>query len=242
MRCSQVLAAVILAATAAVSTGCAYSPPPVSDKVQQAYEQGATPPAAKKTILVTVIGDSYVAGSSMGGTGATNWTSVLSSDLKGEPEVDMTKQGLGGSGYVKRGPTGKIFSEVISSSVGPKSNAVIFFGSINDQAAKPEELREAANKAYADTKAAAPNAKLIVIGSPWTSPNVPRSVLANRDTLKEAALAAGAVWVDPIEEGWFFNQPSLIGADKTHPTDEGHAYMEKLVLPHVQPIITALRG
>ena len=154
----------------------------------------------------------------------------------------MTKQGLGGSGYVRRGPTGMVFSEAISSSVGPKSDVVIFFGSINDQAAKPDELREAANKAYADTKAASPTAKLVVIGSPWTNPNVPQSVLANRDALKEAALAAGAVWVDPIEEGWFFDQPALIGTDKTHPTDEGHAYMEKLVLPHVQPIITALRG
>lgn len=40
MRRSRLLAAVVLAASVAVSTGCAATPPPVSEKVQQAYEQG----------------------------------------------------------------------------------------------------------------------------------------------------------------------------------------------------------
>lgn len=225
----------MFAVAALALSGCvAQVPPPVSEKVQAAYDNRHSPAPVKDYTLVTVVGDSYVYGSNMGGLTTRGWTSLASADLQGEQDVDVTNAGVGGSGYVTRGPKGVVFSEVLPQSIGPKSDLVVFFGSINDRTATPEQVRDAASKAYALTKEKAQNAKLLVIGPAWTSADVPADMLAIRDALKHAASKAGAAWVDPIAERWFFDQPALIGSDGVHPTDEGHAYMKKMILPHMQ--------
>ena len=56
-------------------------------------------------------------------------------------------------------------------------------------------------------------------------------MLTIRDSLRRQALAAGAVFIDPIAEGWFVGRPDLIGGDGVHPTDAGHAYMAERIAP-----------
>lgn len=234
--------AVLAVATAGVIGAAILTPeptPPVSESVAQAYAERTKPPVVQEYTLLTVVGDSYVAGSNMGGTGITNWTSLVSAGLKSAGNFDVTRSAAGGSGYVTRGPKGTVFAELLPSSIGPKSDLVVFFGSINDRPASPDQVGSAATAAYADVKRLAPGAKLMVIGPAWMSAEVPADLLANRDALQEAALNAGAAWVDPLEEGWFFDQPALIGTDKIHPTDEGHAYMQKLIMPHIQKALGA---
>ena len=230
----RTLAAAVLAVSVALTAGCASAPPPVSEKVAAAYADRTNPPAETEYTLVTVVGDSYTAGSNMGGLTTTNWTSLVSSDLKSAGDFDISRAAAGGSGYVIRGPKDTVFSELLPSAIGPKSDLVVFFGSINDRAASPEQVGSAATAAYADTKRRAPKAKILVIGPAWRNADVPPEILANRDALREAARKAGASWVDPISERWFFDQPALIGSDKIHPTDEGHAYMKTRILPHIQ--------
>jgi lysophospholipase L1-like esterase len=206
---------------------------PVSEKVAAAYDNRNVATPAPDRMNITIIGDSYVGGSNMGGTNLKGWPALVGAQLPAPETIDVNKSGLGGSGYVKRGPTGKLFGEVIPTVAGPKTDVVVFFGSINDRGSSPDQVGQAAAGAYAEAKAAAPQAKLLVIGPAWTSANVPADLLAIRDSLEQAATTAGAAWVDPINEGWFFDQPALIGADKVHPTDEGHAYMGRLILPHL---------
>ncbi|MEV5051576.1 SGNH hydrolase domain-containing protein [Arthrobacter sp. LAR12-1-1.1] len=183
--------------------------------------------------LVTVVGDSYVAGSDMGGVSTTNWTSLVAQQLQVSGPISLSRSAAGGSGYVAPGPKNIVFDELLTTSIGPKTDLIVFFGSINDSGANSAQVGMAAAKAYADAKKLAPNAKLVVFGPAWSNPKVPAKIIANSQALRSAAEAAGATWIDPIAELWFFDKPSLIGTDKTHPTDEGHAYMAKQILPHL---------
>lgn len=235
----NVALAALLAATAAVVWLAVFqdrAQPPVSAKVAAAVT--ATPSAAPEPTLITVVGDSYTAGSDMGGVSTTNWTSLVAQQLQIGP-ISIQRSAAGGSGYAVRGPRDTVFDELLISSVGPKTDLIVFFGSINDNGADTSEVGAAAAEAYADARRLAPTAKLIVIGPPWTNAKVPAKVAANSQAIREAAEAAGATWVDPIAERWFFDQPALIGADKTHPTDEGHAYMAKLIYPRIAAALGA---
>ena len=242
----QVAGLVVLAVAASAAVGAAVlrpeGTPPVPAEVSAAYENKTTAPVAAvadKT-LITVIGDSYVGGSNMGGNGINNWTALITADLPNPKNIDLNKAGLGGSGYVTRGPTGKVFEEAAAAALGPNTDVVVFFGSINDGSASGAKVGSAAAQTFATAKEAAPKAKLLVFGPAWTNENVPAEMLAVRDAVKRSAQAAGATWVDPIGERWFFDRTALIGADKTHPTDEGHAYMEKQILPHLKKVLATL--
>jgi len=236
LRSNRLLAAAVLAATLAFSTGCAATPPPVSAKVQDAYNQGlkATPTPRSDTNQVTVIGDSYVFGSDIGGYSIHNWTHVSQIALQGDVTTDVTNGGVGGSGYVVRGPKDITFAEVLPRYVGPETDLVVFFGSRNDRAIGKAKIEAAALATYDEVKKLAPHAKILVVGPPWPNADVPVEMFTTRDALKSAASKAGVGWVDPLEDRWFFDQPALIGSDTTHPTDEGHAYIAQLLVPHMR--------
>jgi hypothetical protein len=45
----------------------------------------------------------------------------------------------------------------------------------------------------------------------------------DRDVISTAVEVAGATFVDPLGEGWYVDQPGVIGVDGAHPTVAGHA-------------------
>ncbi len=94
-------------------------------------------------------------------------------------------------------------------------------------------MQAAAEEAYRSVQAENAEAPLLVIGPPWVDGSPPASQLRNRDAVRAAAATVGAIFVDPLAEGWFADRPELIGADGVHPTDEGHRYMADLILPHI---------
>ena len=77
----------------------------------------------------------------------------------------------------------------------------------------------------------APTARLLVIGPPWPTDDVPDNVWRVRDALAAEAAAIGATFIDPLAEHWFVGRPELIGKDGIHPTDAGHAYMADKIAP-----------
>lgn len=183
------------------------------------------------TVEVSVIGDSFTGGSKMGGLEGSNWTVALPSEIP-DAGVRINRQGLGGSGYVSRGPNGKTFKDKVARTFTPDSDVVVIFGSINDMSYPIEQTADAISSVFAAAKQSAPDAKLVIIGPAWTNKEVPSSVLAIRDVLARNSAGAGADFIDPIAEEWFFEEPSLIGPDGVHPTDEGHAYIARKLAPH----------
>lgn len=184
---------------------------------------------------VLVIGDSYTGGSDMDTGEAARWPALLNERV---PNTIVTTASAGGAGYVAASPiTGQTLPQVEGANPAVNYDVVIVFGSRNDSRAAAERVGVAATDLYQRIGGESPEASLIVVGPPWVDADVPSALERNRDAIRRAAEAAGAVWVDPLADGWFFDRPELIGSDGVHPTDAGHAYMADRIAPVVQQVI-----
>lgn len=188
---------------------------------------------------IAVVGDSYTAGSSEGGNGPRGWTEIAWQLLAAEGvDVDAEVAAEGGAGYGERGHRGSVFKDLTVRAVRRNDDLVVFFGSRNDQPVDPARFPGLAADTLASARAAAPAAKILVIGPPWPTADPPPEVLGIRDSLRYQALVNGAVFVDPLAEGWFVGRPELIGVDGVHPTDAGHAYLAARIAPLIYDQLT----
>lgn len=181
---------------------------------------------------IAVIGDSYTTGSGEGGNGPQSWPELawgLLAQRGVEIRADVAAEG--GAGYGQPGNRGSIFEDLTARAVRGDDVLVVFFGSRNDQPVDPAVYPNMAAGTFQLARLMAPTAKFLVIGPPWPTADPPSQVLTIRDSLRRQALAAGAVFIDPIAEGWFVGRPDLIGGDGVHPTDAGHAYMAERIAP-----------
>lgn len=206
--------------------GCNRQPPAYESRYT---EPSTAPPAAAQP--VAFIGDSYVGGSGEGGMRDKGWPALVTTQLEQQgihirPDIGSA----GGSGYVNRGPTDKVFADLIPEAVHPDDRLVVVFGSRNDRGIPTDTLATAVRDTLAGVKATAPNAALLVIGPTWFGDPTP-AILEVRDTLRAQAQAVGAVFIDPITDGWFTGQAGLEGADGVHPNDAGHVYLAEKIGP-----------
>jgi lysophospholipase L1-like esterase len=181
---------------------------------------------------VAVIGDSYTTGTDEGGLGPNGWTARAWQTLayRGvQVAADVASEG--GAGYGVRGNHGSVFEDLTARAVHPDDMLVVFFGSRNDQGVDAMQFAGMAHNTLDLARRAAPSSRLLVIGPPWPTADVPNSVLQIRDMLKVQAWVAGAAFVDPLAERWFVGRPDLIGADGVHPNDAGHAYLADKIAP-----------
>lgn len=181
---------------------------------------------------VAVIGDSYTAGSAEGGEGARGWTELAWQKLaRRGMHVAADVVAEGGAGYGVRGNQGSLFEDLASRAVHPDDALVVFFGSRNDRDVDPAQLTTMIHDTFGLARRVTSSARLLVIGPPWPTADVPDAMLRVRDILATEARAAGAAFVDPIAERWFVYRPDLIGTDGVHPTDAGHAYLADHIVP-----------
>jgi len=184
------------------------------------------------TTKIAVIGDSYTAGSAEGGNGLAGWPALAEQLLARQGvEVDADIAAEGGAGYGTRGSRGNVFQDLTAQAVRRDDDLVVFFGSRNDEPVDPQTFPALAAGTFQLARFAAPGAKFLVIGPPWPTAGPPPAVLKIRDSLRDQATLAGAVFIDPIAEGWFVGRPNLIGLDGVHPTDAGHAYLAEKIAP-----------
>lgn len=190
---------------------------------------------------IAVIGDSYTAGSPEGGEGPNGWTERAWRTLaeRGVPvAADVASEG--GAGYAVRGNRGGMFRDLTARSVQADDALVVFFGSRNDQDADLTQLPQLVRDTLGLARRVTPSAKMLVIGPPWPTADVPDSVLRIRDILDAEARGVGAEFVDPIAGRWFVDRPDLIGADGVHPNDAGHEYMADKIVPLISDLLPML--
>jgi lysophospholipase L1-like esterase len=184
---------------------------------------------------VAVVGDSYTTGTDEGGVGPRSWTARAWQTLAhGGERIAPDVAAEGRAGYGAPGDHGSIFEDLTAHAVKSDDALVVFFGSRNDQGVDPALVAGKARDSFDLAHILAPSARLLVIGPPWPTADVPGSVLRIRDVLSAAASAARATFVDPIAERWFVNIPGLIGADGVHPNDAGHQYMADKIAPLIR--------
>lgn len=181
---------------------------------------------------IAVIGDSYTNGTAIGGQGVNGWPAHAWTLLaRRNLQVMANVAAEGRAGYGVRGDQGNLFIDLTPRAVRPDDALIVFYGSRNDQGVDPTVLNGEVFNALSLARRIAPNARLLVIGPPWPTADVPPAVLQIRDVLSFQSMLAGATFFDPIAAGWFVDRPDLIGPDGVHPTDAGHVYMADRIAP-----------
>jgi GDSL-like Lipase/Acylhydrolase family len=189
---------------------------------------------------IAVIGDSYTTGTDEGGLGPKSWTArawqtLAQRGVRIAADVSAER----GAGYFVPGDQDSVFEDLTARAVKPDDALVVFFGSRNDQVVDPSLLAGRARDTFDLARILAPSARLLVIGPPWPTADVPEPVLQIRDVLNAAARGAGAAFVDPIGDRWFVDRPDLIGLDGVHPNDAGHAYLADKIAPLIRMQLTS---
>ena len=125
-----------------------------------------------------MIGDSYTTGTDEGGLGPNSWTAHAWQTLGARGlriAADVAAEGK--AGYAVPGDHGSVFEDLTARAVKPDDVLVVFFGSRNDQDVDPGLLTERARNAFDLARRFAPSARLLVIGPPWPTADVPGSML-----------------------------------------------------------------
>jgi lysophospholipase L1-like esterase len=165
----------------------------------------------------------------------------------GFPQVTAARLGAGivnaavsGSGYAATAgrPT---FPEQAAQGWGAAATAVVVFGGLNDewQGRGLEETRVGADTTYGLIRRLCPDAALVVAGPQWGATPQPGDFGAFREAIRCAALAAGAVHLDP--SGWLLGREDLM-YDPYHPNQAGHARIADRLAPELLWALTATPG
>jgi hypothetical protein len=201
----------------------------------QATAARETPGADQARVLV--VGDGF----STPPVSGQGWPELVRSDLDSAGRVMETVVAAADqAGYAESDPGGATFGRLVAE-VGGGFDLVVFFGSRYDIAAAGD-VEDAAVAAFAAAQAASPEATLLVIGPAWPDANPPGYIVTNRDAVAAAAGRSGAVFGDPLAEGWFAGtDAALIDPDGVRPTAEGHRYLADLMGPVIERVL-AERG
>ncbi|WP_158544897.1 SGNH/GDSL hydrolase family protein [Blastococcus sp. TF02-9] len=196
----------------------------------------APSPAAADAPVLAFYGDRYVVGTQLGGLGPTGWPALVSQRLGAQA---TEPHGAIDTGYVAGSIFGGLTYEAIAAQQPePDADITIVFGSRNDFQAPQADITAAATRTFDIIRANAPGTQLLVIGPAWTDAAVPPELPPVRDAVRQAALAAGVTFVDPLAERWFFDDVGLIGPDLISPNDAGHAYLADQIEPFVRELLS----
>jgi lysophospholipase L1-like esterase len=203
--------------------------------------QTETPSPGNRSPVIAVVGDSYTTGSPMDSGPEFTWSALMVDDLRRDrPELVLTVEAGGGSGYTTGGFRQLNFQQLAQVSMPAEPDLIIVFGSLNDSRSKPSGARVAARSLMGWLGAERPDATILVIGPPWVNDRVPANLFQIRDAVRDAAVEAGATFIDPLDEGWFAGpNAALIGDDNVHPTDAGQRHLAELITPRVEQLLAS---
>jgi lysophospholipase L1-like esterase len=119
----------------------------------------------------------------------------------------------------------------VASVLRARPGIVFVAGGHNDNRYGVRTTAKAADAVLRRLRRGLPDAVIVVIGPIWGNGSPPASIRGIRSELRRSAAAIGAMFVDPIRDGWFAGSARrLILADGIHPSDAGHRRIAALVL------------
>lgn len=233
----RILAVAAVTAVVYSSAACASEPPPVSEKVQAAYESGraiapsVVTPSPNLPVAV-FLGDSYTQG-----TGASvpskRWTTLVAKSFKWEEAND----GRGGTGYLSTADAngcGLSFCPNIESMTDraiEAAPAVVFVaGGQNDFGPfveNPDAVKASIAATYAKLRKALPKAKIVAVGpsTPW---NVDHPVIGLDAAVEKAAKTVGGTYVSLLSPNVI--KKEFVLPDGGHVNDAGHQAIAERVI------------
>lgn len=171
---------------------------------------------------VAIVGDTWAAGSAVGGRGERNW-SMRMADERG---WDVRRYLARGSGYSVGGKTSirTRLTEVAAS----RPDVVLLWAA--DVERDWVRAGNGATATYRELERLVPSARIIVIGS---------VALPGRDRANDIRVSTAqrfAAWrtripyIDPLDDRWFDGPKArYLGRDRVHLTDDGHRYVADLI-------------
>ena len=184
-------------------------------------------PRASAGSRVVVLGDSYTTGWNGAGLGSRNWTTIVGHN-RGWTIVNLA---VAGTGFMNPGWTHQPVGSLIAKTVGQRPDVEIVATGHNDSRWSAATTSQEAERVIARLRASLPDAVLVIVAPIWQNGSAPVRCLVLRDHLRRAAAAVGAIFVDPLAEGWFSGADhQFIGPDGFHPTDAGHRHMATVIL------------
>lgn len=175
-------------------------------------------------LVVAVIGDSFTAGSREGGNEERGWASLVEKRLyTHEQPVIVHSHARGGIGYLNA-VDGTTFRAKVDELTGSE-DVVVIFGSINDRPAPG--LAQAVADTIATAREKAPDSTVLVVGPAWTEGRGSSNARLVSEEVRSGA--ESGLYVDASE--WFEGHDDLVGGDRVHPTNEGHAFLADQLAP-----------
>jgi hypothetical protein len=179
--------------------------------------------------IVTLLGESRRAGAA-----ALPSAPALKGRLSG---ADVRVRTVSGLHYVASSSDDRATFEVLARSVDAGSAEVVLYGGSNDRGAFVPVLADAVTRAISTAKKQAPNAEVVLVGPMDPGGGDPsQGVLNVRATLRGAAQATSAHWVDPIGARWLKEGSGLTTASGGL-TSTGRAALARLLAAALRPYL-----
>lgn len=173
------------------------------------------------------LGDSFTSGWNGDGVGGRGWPRIVGV-ARGWRTVNLA---VAGTGFINPGWSKQPIGALVAKAVRQDPDVIVLAGGHNDSRWSVAATARAADDVIDRLRASAPDALLVVVGPIWQDGNPPRRCLALRDRLRDKAAAVGAIFIDPLADGWFSGRAHRhIGRDGLHPTDAGHQLIADRVL------------
>ncbi len=176
------------------------------------------------------VGDSYTSGWNGAGIGSHGWPALVGR-ARGWKTVNLA---VAGTGFQNPGWTDQPIGSRLGAVVRASPDVVFVVGGHNDSRWSAASTGASADRLLGRLRAALPRVRIVVVGPIWQDGRPPARCLVLRDHLRRMAASIGAVFVDPLGEGWFAGAAHRwIGPDGLHPTDAGHRHIAERILAHL---------
>lgn len=246
LRARRFLSFLAVSAVLATATGCASTPPPVSDKVQAYYDANVSPSLGTaaspqetdqpESIPIkfsegtksVIFGDSWTAGLFMD-PATDGYAYRFTSELGLDAEV----LGGNGTGYLNAGSNGLGgYKQRLSALPVGDANLLIIQGSVNDFGKNLADLGPAFDEATSMAKEKFPAAQIVILGPSTAQWPVQSALMTVDGILAERSANAGLAYISPYMGQWISekNFSDVIDPETGHPSADGHAYLAAKVV------------
>lgn len=177
--------------------------------------------------VAAYLGDSYTTGWSDAGIGKRGWPAIVSASFGWK----TVNRAVAGTGFVNPGWTAQRIRSRVTAVLKARPGIVFVAGGHNDNRFGSRATGKAADAVLRRLRRELPDAVIVVIGPIWANGSPPAAIRGIRTELRRQAATIGAVFVDPIREGWFTGSAErFILADGIHPSNAGHRRIAARVL------------